>query len=65
MAGDRHRIEYLSDALTKLGWSQAGLASRVDVHPNTVSSWMTGRHEIPGSVLAYVLLAVRVKTLLD
>lgn len=63
MAADRQRINELAYAITRLGWSQTDLAEYVDVHPNTVSSWMTGRHVIPGAVLAYVTLAVRVKML--
>lgn len=55
----------LSYALSKLGWSQKQFAERMDVHPNTVSGWVTGRVPVPGSVSAYIDLVLRVKGLLD
>jgi hypothetical protein len=55
----------LTQDLLVLGWSQAELARRVDVHVNTVSKWMTGKSRVPGAVLAYVRLSIKVKGLLD
>lgn len=37
--------------------TQAGFASLVNVHPNTVSKWVTGQAKIPGPVIAYLDLA--------
>lgn len=58
-------ISRFSIQLTKLRWSQAELARRIDVHPNTVSHWVTGKRPIPGAVKAYVDLALKVKGLID
>lgn len=55
----------LGGALDALGWSQAELARRVDVHVNTVSGWATGRTEAPGPVRAYLGLAMKAKEMLD
>lgn len=55
----------LGAMLDVLGWSQAELARRVDVHPNTVSGWSTGRTNVPGPVRAYLELAVKAKGLLE
>lgn len=46
--------------LELLGWSQARFAERIGVHQNTVSKWMNGKAAIPGPVIAYLTLAVRV-----
>jgi transcriptional regulator with XRE-family HTH domain len=50
--------------LSALGWSQAELAERIGVHPNTVSKWATGKPVITGPARAYVDLALKVKALL-
>lgn len=52
--------EGLKSALLELGWSGRHLASRVGVHPNTVTSWVRGRAEVPGPVVAYLGLATAV-----
>lgn len=53
------------EVVYRLGWSQAEFADRIGVHPNTVSKWMTGKTEVPGPVVAYVVLAAKVKGLLS
>jgi ribosome-binding protein aMBF1 (putative translation factor) len=55
--------DQMRDALRYLGWSQAELARRVRVDPNTVSKWAQEKAPIPGTVAAYLDLAVKVKTL--
>lgn len=52
-------------ALEILGWSQAELARRLYVHPNTVTGWATGRTKVPGPVVAYLGLAVKAKEMLN
>jgi transcriptional regulator with XRE-family HTH domain len=54
----------ISRDLVILGWSQADLAERIDVHRNTVSAWATGKAETPGPVKAYLALAIKVGALL-
>lgn len=55
----------LQDALDTLGWSQAELARRIEVHANSVSGWMTGKTPLPGPVKAYLRLAVKAKEMLE
>lgn len=59
--------EQLADLLVELHWTGAELARRVDVHPNTVSHWLQGHAKggVPGAVMAYLRLYVRVRQLLD
>lgn len=52
----------LESALAELDWPPAILAMRVDVHRNTVYGWRTGT-KIPGSVGAYLGLALAIKRL--
>ena len=49
--------------LAALGWSQADFAERLGVHVNTVNKWATGKAEIPGPAIAYLILAVKVRDL--
>ena len=42
--------------------SGAELARRVDVFPSTVSTWMTGKSEPPGAVIAYLELLAWVRS---
>lgn len=55
----------LDAALSALGWSQAELARRVEVHVNTVSGWSTGRTQMPGPAKAYMTLAMKAKEMLE
>lgn len=41
----------------------AELARRVDVHPNTVSNWTSGKSDPPGAVIAYLELLIKVRAL--
>lgn len=51
----------VDQALDVLGWSQAELARRLDVHENTVLGWKaTGA---PGYAQAYLRLAMDVRAL--
>lgn len=50
--------------LDALGWSQAAFAERIGVHPNSVSKWATGKADIPGPVIAYIVLATHVRELI-
>lgn len=52
-------------AMAVSGLTNAELARIVEVHPVTVSHWRSGKHEVPGAVLAYIALYVGVKGLLD
>ncbi len=55
--------------ITKLmestGLSASDLAKRVDVHPNTVTNWRTGKTEVPGAVIAYLTLLLRIKQIAE
>jgi transcriptional regulator with XRE-family HTH domain len=53
----------LKSLLSECSLTGAELARRVDVHPNTVSAWMTGSRSIPGAVIAYLTLLAEVKRL--
>ena len=57
------RDNILGPALKELGWSQADLAKKLSVHPNTVSGWMTGRLALPRYAIAYLNLALSVERL--
>jgi DNA-binding transcriptional regulator YiaG len=46
----------LKDLMDACDISSAELARRMDVYPNTVTGWTSGRHPVPGSVLAYMRL---------
>ena len=46
--------------LAALGWSQASFADRIGVHQNTVSKWLTGKAQMPGPAIAYLILAAKV-----
>lgn len=50
----------LEMALDALGWSKAELARRMDVHPNTVTSWT---EQMPGPVREFLRLKVSLKKL--
>lgn len=57
VAGGQHSGKPKIGRLLKdCGLSGAELARRVGVFPSTVSSWVTGRTESPGAVLAYLEL---------
>lgn len=45
--------------------SQAEFARRVSTSENTVSKWANGKTKVPGAVMAYLTLLVRVKGALD
>jgi len=47
--------------LAASGLSQAELARRIEVHPNTVSKWATGAVKAPGPVRAYLRLFAAVR----
>jgi hypothetical protein len=46
--------------LRQSGLSQTDLARRIAAHPNTVSRWLRGERTVPGAVLAYLSLYIRV-----
>lgn len=56
-------IRELDAALKELGWRGADLARKLDVHPNAVSKWRTGKSPVPGYAAAYLKLALAVKRL--
>ena len=49
----------LQTVLMELGWSQAELSRRVNVHPNTVTRWM--RVGCSGPEVGYLKLRVHLK----
>ena len=55
------RHHSFSDLMRESGLSQADIARRVGVHPNTVSAWSLGRHRVPVAVLAYLDLLIQVR----
>lgn len=60
--GEREsNIEHIEAALSILGWSGNRLAEQCGVTPKTVSAWRTGKVKVPGSVVSYLSLAMRVK----
>lgn len=52
----------LKHVLNGLGWSQARLAKTLDVDIATVSRWANGHLPIPQYAVAYLELAMKVKT---
>ena len=54
----------LRNNLKQLGWTQAELARRVKVTPTAVCRWCKNQ-KVPGSVVSYVELAIKVKKLGD
>jgi transcriptional regulator with XRE-family HTH domain len=46
--------EQLKANLNDFGWSQAELAKRLKVHPNTVTKWVNDRKPVPQSVILWV-----------
>lgn len=55
----------LRACLTDLKWSQAELARRMKVHPNTVTGWTSDRTKIPGSVELSVTLMLKLQELIE
>ena len=56
-----HRRNEFRNLLADCGFSQADLARKIDVHPNTVSGWACGA-KMPGPVRAYMKLYAAVKS---
>lgn len=64
--GDTGPSEYhhlLQKLMAECHMTGARLARAVDVHPNTVARWATGKAQVPGAVLAYLTLLAKVKAL--
>ena len=48
--------------LSRIGWKQRVLAEKLEVSPDTVSRWMSGKRKTPKVVILYLeLLAERMK----
>ena len=60
---DRRRL--FVQALGEIGWRGKELARRLEVAEVTVSAWKTGKRPDPGYALAYLRLALAVRTALD
>ena len=58
-------VRDLDAALKELGWRGSDLARRLQVHPNAVSKWRTGKVAVPGYAKAYLELASAVKLLTE
>ncbi len=56
-------VTRLLETLDVLGWNQAKLARKLQVDPNTVSRWVTGRSPVPAFVLEYLGALKAVKDL--
>jgi len=54
-----------ANLMTQCKLTNAALARRVDVAQSTVSHWRTGKHDVPGAVIAYLELYARAKALID
>jgi DNA-binding transcriptional regulator YiaG len=54
-----------ANLMTECKLTNAALARRVDVAQSTVSHWRTGKHDVPGAVIAYLELYARAKALID
>lgn len=50
-----------ANLLAESGITGAELARRADVATSTVSHWKTGKHDVPGIVLAYLELLAAVR----
>jgi transcriptional regulator with XRE-family HTH domain len=50
----------LNDYLTVIGWSKAGLATRLQVSVRTVERWANGQNETPLAVLEWLDVVARV-----
>jgi len=53
----------ITETMKLCGLSASALARAVDVHPNTVSAWVTGKARTPGAVIAYLELLAKVRSL--
>ena len=51
----------LRDMMHELGWTQAELSKRVETHRNVVSRWMNGHTRVPGAVIAFLKLTVKLR----
>jgi DNA-binding transcriptional regulator YiaG len=43
--------------------TSARLARAIEVHPNTVARWTTGKAKVPGAVITYLELLAKLKAL--
>jgi DNA-binding transcriptional regulator YiaG len=59
-AADSAQVREFLDALQELGWSQARLARRLEVDPNTVSRWVSAGR-VPAYAREYLRALVLVK----
>lgn len=53
----------LLQTLEDIGWSQAKLARKLQIDPNTVSRWVTGRTPVPTWALEYLSALKAIKDL--
>lgn len=51
------------EILEQIGWSQAKLARKLQLDPNTVSRWVTGRTPVPTWALEYLAALKAIKDL--
>ena len=58
-------VHRLLDLLRAIGWNQAKLARKLDIDPNTVSRWITGRTPVPHFALEYLEALKAVKVLAE
>jgi transcriptional regulator with XRE-family HTH domain len=61
----RADLERLKALMVDCDLTQAELSRRIDADKNTISHWVTGKHRVPGSVLAYLELLATVKAACD
>lgn len=64
IARRHHNVNRFRNLLAETGLTQAQLARKLDVHPNTVTNWATGE-KLPGPARAWMELYARVKELLE
>lgn len=55
----------LKAALAAMNWSQRELARRLDLDPDTVNRWATGRVPVPGYAVEYLRVMRLAKEITD
>ncbi len=55
----------IKDKIHAAGFTQASLAKAIEVHPNTVNGWSTGRIKEPALLHRYLDLVISLKNIIS